>query len=174
MKRNTGSIREKLEIKILILFILRRLPEPVSFEALTGLIMCDDGISYFDFCECVAELIKTGHILYQYDKYSITEKGVRNGRITEDSLPYAVREHAENVTFTYRSTQARNAMIKTSHAVNSDGSFRVVSSLSDGIGEILLLELLAANEQQARALENGFRKNAEGVYNALIGMILES
>ena len=174
MKRNLGLIREKLEIKILILFILRRLPEPVTFEALTGLAMCDDGISYFDYCECVAELVKTEHLRYKHDKYSITEKGIRNGGITEDSLPYPVRVHAENIASSYRSAQARSAMIKTSRTANEDGSYKVASSLSDGLGEILSLEMLAANEKQARALENGFRRNAEGVYNALIGIILES
>ena len=56
MKRQFGFIHEKLEIKILILFILRHMSEPISFDVLTELTMCDDGIGYFDYMECVAEL----------------------------------------------------------------------------------------------------------------------
>ena len=43
-----GFIHEKLDIKILILFILSRLPGEVPPEVLGELCQCDDGIGYFD------------------------------------------------------------------------------------------------------------------------------
>ena len=172
MGRNYGFIHEKLDIKILILFILRRLPEPITFDTLTELTMCDGGISYFDYAECVADLVRTEHLRYVDDMYSLTDKGARNGRITEDNLPFNVRMHVENTTFAHRNKQYRNAMINSSHSTNQDGNFTVNLSLSDGIGEIVSIALFAADEQQALALEKGFRKHAEGVYNALIEMLL--
>ena len=45
MENRFGFIREKLDIKILILFILKRLTAPVDFDKLSELTMCDDGIS---------------------------------------------------------------------------------------------------------------------------------
>ena len=173
MRGNFGFIHEKLDIKILILFILRRLPEPVTFEVLTELVMCDDGISYFDFAECVSELVKTEHVRCEDNKYSLTAKGVRNSEITEINLPFTVRMEAEKSTYKLRMVLSRNAMIKTSHSLNKDGSAAVMLSLSDGIGDIVMLELFAVNEHQALAMESGFRKNAEGIYNALIKMMFE-
>jgi len=172
MERRYGFIHERLDIKILILFILRRMPEPISFDALTELTMCDGAISYFDFAECVGELVKSGHILIKDEKYYLTSKGVRNSEMTEQSLPYSVRIDAENATFEYRSRQTRNSLIKTSHEINQDGSYKVALALSDGVGEIISMDLLAMSEQQAKTLERGFRKNAEAIYNKLIGMIL--
>ena len=173
MEAYYGFIREKLEIKILILFILRRLPEPTSLEELTELTMCDGGISYFDFIECIAELVQTGHLQFKDDKYHLTEKGERNGEITENSLPITVRTHAENTTFAKRSQYNRNAMIKTHHTTDQHGNCTVTLSLTDGIGEVVSIELFAVSDKQALALEKGFRKNAESIYNALIEMILE-
>jgi len=173
MKGNFGFIHDKIEIKILILFILRRLPEPISYDVLTELTMCDDGISYFDFSECVAELLKTEHLHCENELYSLTAKGARNGEITENSLPFTVRMTAENGASIIRAAQNRNAMIKTSHATKPDGGCAVNLALSDGIGDIVSMELLAANERQAKELEKGFRNNAENIYNALIEMILE-
>jgi len=170
---NFGFIHEKIEIKILILFILRRLQEPVALDILTELTMCDDGISYFDYAECLAELVSTEHIIFESGSYSITPKGIRNGEITENSLPFTVRMETERSTAAVRATQSRNSMIKTSHSANSDGVNTVRLALSDGIGDIIKIDLLAANEQQALDLEKGFRKNAEKIYNALIEMILE-
>jgi len=134
--------------------------------------MCDDGISYFDYTDCLAELVKTDHIRSEGGKYSLTAKGARNGGITENSLPYSVRAKVENSTALYRAAQSRNAMIKTSHTTNLDGSCTVSLALSDGVGDIVSMELFAANEKQAIGLEDGFRKSAESIYNALIGMII--
>ena len=172
MKGNFGFIREKIEIMVLILFIMRRIPEPITFDVLTELTMCDDGISYFDYSESVADLVRTGHLHFEDQKYSLTPKGIRNGETTENSLPYSVRTKVEIKTAELRTNQNREALIKTSLVYDAEGVSTVKLSLSDGIGDIVSMELFAANEQQARALENGFRKNAESIYNALIEMIL--
>jgi len=172
VKRGFRFVHDKLEIKILVLFILRRLPEPVTFDELVDLLMCYDGISYFECAECLAELIETGHLLINADKYILTKKGARNGEITENNLPDGVREKAERISSSFRAVQSRNSMIKASHSKEQDGSCKVSLSLSDGIGNIVSLELYATNEKQARSLEKGFRANAETVYNKLIEAIL--
>jgi len=172
MVRNFGFIHEKIEIKILILYILRRLPSPVAFEVLAELALCDDGVCYFDFADCIAELTKTGHVRSKDGKYSITAKGARNGEITENSLPFSVRRDVENKTSVIRSGLCRDDMIKTVFTAESDGSYTVNLSLSDGLGDIVSMALYAANEKQALAMERGFRKKAESIYNALIELIL--
>ena len=172
MKSNFGFIRDELDIKILILFVLSRLPDPVSLDVLTDLAMCDDGIVYFDFMECVKGLLRTEHIQCVGDKYSLTDKGARNGSITEERLPFIVKMNAENSTFAYRSKENRNAMINTSHTTNQDGTRSVKLSLSDGFGDIVSIALIAPNEQQALNLEKGFRKNAESIHNELVDIIL--
>jgi len=172
MRGNFGFIHEKIEIKILILYILRRMPAPVTFDVLTELAMCDDGISYFDFSECVAELIGTEHIRVNDNKYLLTPKGARNGEVTEKSLPYTVRCKVDNCTSTFRNRISRDEMIKTLYTANPDGSYTVALSLSDGLGDIVKMSLYSANEKQALALEKGFRKNAENIYIALMETIL--
>ena len=87
-----GFIRDKLEIKFLILYITARVIEPIPFDTVLDLTLCDDAIDYFDFSECLADLVKTEHLTLSEDGlYAITEKGLRNSRICESSLPYSVR-----------------------------------------------------------------------------------
>jgi len=172
MAGNYGFIHEKIDIKVLILFIMRRLYEPVTFDVLAELTLCDDGIGYFDYADCVAELVKTGHIKCEGNEYSITGKGIYNGGITENNLPFTVRMKAEKGALKLRASLSRDAMIKTSSSNNPQGGVNVNLSLSDGIGEIVKMELFAANADQARALEKGFRMNAESIYHAIIEMIL--
>ena len=88
-----GFIHDKLEIKFLILYIAARVIEPVPFDTLLDLTLCDDAIDYFDFSECLADLVKTGHLTLDElsGLYAITDKGRRNSEICETSLPYSVR-----------------------------------------------------------------------------------
>ena len=57
-----GFIHEKLDIKILILYILNHLPAAVDGQTLSDLVFCDNGIGYFDYSDCLAELVDTAHI----------------------------------------------------------------------------------------------------------------
>ncbi|NLM85036.1 MAG: DUF4364 family protein [Clostridiales bacterium] len=173
MEQRHGFIHDKIEIKILILFILRRLPEPVTLDTLSALTLCDGGITYFDFTECLAELVETGHIETDGHTYAITEKGRMNGEITENSLPYSVRVKAEEGVGQMRTELMRRSAINTSRTVRRKGGYTVHLSLSDGVSEICAIDLFAASEKQAKALENGFIKNAEKIYNGLIRLILQ-
>ena len=172
MKRRFGFIHEKLEIKVLILYILRRLSEGIPIDMLAELTLFDDGISYFDFSECVEELVLSGQISFKNNLYSITKKGARNAEVTEVSLPASVRQHASTAVATVRSSQNRESMIKTLHMSNDDGTCTAILSMSDGLGDVIKIELNNLSEQQAVKLENGFHKNAEKSYNALIKSIL--
>jgi len=173
MSGNFGFIHERIEVKVLILFIMRRLPEPVTLEVLTGLTLCDDGIGYFDVTECLTDLVKTKHIRIEDGKYTLTPKGNRNGETLEKNLPYSVRIKAEASAALVRSNLNREAMIKTYSSINDGGGYKVSLSLSDGVGDIISMELLAANEQQASAIEKGFRKDAEKIYHAIIDLLVK-
>ena len=78
-----GFIHDKLDIKFLVLYLMARVASPVDFSTLADLTFCDDGVEYFDFAAALAELVDTGHLELKDDKYSITEKGRRNGKICE-------------------------------------------------------------------------------------------
>ena len=173
MENRFGFIREKLDIKILMLFILQRLNAPVDFDTLSDLTLCDDGFSYFDFVECVDELVETDHIYFDGSNYVITDKGRRNGEITESSIPYSVRLKAEKNIAAVNAEIARNSMISTEKELRRGGGFTVSLSLSDGIDEIISMRLFAASEKQATDIENGFRKNAESIYNSIIKKLYE-
>lgn len=162
-----------VDIKILILFILNRLTEPVDMDTLAEITLLDNGIGYFDLTECVASLTETGHITLDGGKYAVTDKGRRNGEITESSLPYSVRLKAEKSASQIRERTRRSAMIRTARVIRRGGGYDVTLSLSDGLGEIMHTVVFAADEKQAAALENGFRDRAEQIYNQFLDSILK-
>ena len=175
MEERFGFIHDKLEIKLLILFLLARLEAPIDLDSLTEMTLsCDDGISYFAFSECMAELIETAHIS-EVSEHSliITDKGRRNGQAMESSIPPTVRKQAEAKATALARVQRRNAMIKTAHKPRRDGGVTVQLALSDGLDEILNMELYAANEAQAAIITESFNKRAEQVYGQIIALLVD-
>lgn len=168
-----GFIHEKLDIKILILFILRRLPGIVEPETLLELCQCDGGIGYFDYSDCLSELIETGHIEKHEDGYSITDKGARNADAVESSLPYSVRNKALKLLAPVEERLRRAAMLTARHE-NTEGGCMVELAMSDGKGEIINLKFLCADEAQAKQIEKKFRLDAEGYYQKIVDLMTEA
>ena len=166
-----GFIHEKLDIKILILFLLRRLPGEVEPTTLGDLCtQCDSGIGYFDYSDCLAELMETDHIREGEEGYAITEKGARNVDAVESSLPYSVRSKALKLLEPIAEEMRRQAMITARHTLQEDGCF-VELAMSDGAGEIIHLRLLLAGEDQAKRIEKRFRKTAEKTYHQIVELL---
>ena len=172
LEERRGFIHDKLDIKLLILFVLRRLPAEIDAERLAELVLIDGGIGYFDYKECLAELVETAQIEQREDGYVVTAKGSINGQILETTLPYSVRVKAERVTEPVAEEMRRSAMILANHEP-CEGGVTVYLSVSDGVGSIFDLKILAADETQAKRIEKNFRKNAEAYYNRFIEALSE-
>jgi len=171
MADNFGIVYDKIEIRMLILFVMSRLTEPVTIDIITELTMCDDDISYFDVTECIATLVETGHLSADDGKYSITVKGRRNGEILEKDLPFAVRTKAEKAAAHISAAQKRDSLIKTEISTGENGGFIVGISLSDGIGDILSMNLYVATKEHAEKVIKSFRTNAETIYHDIVDMM---
>ena len=90
-----GFIHDKLDIKLLVLYIMARVAGPIDFATLTDLTMCDGGVDYFEFAEAAAELVASGHLTLEEGRYAITDKGRENGAACESSLPYSVKRKCD-------------------------------------------------------------------------------
>lgn len=172
MGERLGFINDKLDIKLLILFVLRRLPAEIDIEKLADLILIDGGVGYFDYKECLAELMTSAQVEEINGNIKITAKGSRNAEILENDLPYSVRYKAENTLAPVAEEMRRSSMIRANHEI-IDGGVNVYLEVSDGIGTILDLKILAADVAQAELIESNFRKKAEDYYNRFIECLTE-
>ena len=168
-----GFIHDKLEIKFLILYIAARLVESVPFDTILDLTMCDDGIDYFDFSECLTDLVKTEHLSMDGDgRYTITEKGLRNSQICESSLPYSVRLRCDkNVEDCNRKLRRKN-QVKASYEKRPNGTYSVNLALDDDIGSVLNLQLMVVREDMASMLVRRFRQSPEKIYNEVLTALI--
>lgn len=168
-----GFINDKLEIKFLILYITARVIEPIPFDTVLDLTLCDDAIDYFDFSECLADLVRTEHLTLSEDGlYAITDKGLRNSRICESSLAYSVRLRCDKNLASCNRKLRRQSQVKAGVAKRPNGTYTVNLALSDDMGSVMDLNLMVVQEDMATVLAERFRKSPERLYSEIMNLLL--
>ena len=162
-----GAVYEKVDIKVLMLYILNRLPEAIEKDWFSD-ICYDNGIEYFDFADCLYELIESKHISDKDDELRITDKGRKNSEALENTLPYNVRKRANDAVKPVADALARYSNITAD--ISADGN-SIHLALSDGIGSIIDMELFCGSPEKAKKVRKNFRGNAEEYYKKIIEML---
>lgn len=167
-----GFISGMLEIKFLILYIAARTIGPVPFEVLQELSMCDSGVDYFNFTECLADLVRTGHITQdEQGLYVITDKGRRNSAATESSLPYTVRVQVEQNLIACNEQIKRKALVGATVEERETGGYTVILSLSDELDGLMDLRLLVTRREMAEQIQERFHADAEDIYSKILAIL---
>lgn len=166
-----GYIHDKLDLKMLELYLLARAAGPIDPDTLAELTMRHEGVEYFDFTEATAELVKSGHLAVENERYVITEKGKLNSAACESSLPYSVRRRCDEDLVPINAALLREAQVRGEKSVNADGSVVARMALDDVSGNLMTLELLCPDEVQADRLINGFRARPEQVFNTVLSAL---
>lgn len=167
-----GFIHGKLDIRMLILFLMSRVIAPIDLPTLTDLALCDAGVDYFSFADSVCELVESGHLLQEGTLYSITEKGKQHNAITESSLPYSVRLKSEAPLAALNDRLRRAAQIRSHMELREDGLYTVHLALDDNEGNLFSLSLLAGGKKHGQQIMDRFQAAPDQVYNDLLSVLL--
>ena len=168
-----GFIQDKLEIKFLILYIAARVEEPVPFDTILDLTLCDDAIDYFDFSECLDDLVRTEHLtLDSSGLYTLTDKGRRNGAACESSLPYSVRQRCNRNLAEWNRTLRRRRQVRATTEKRPNGTYTVRLQLTDDKGGVMDLRLMVVDQAQAKAVAKRFQEAPEKLYGQIIRLLL--
>ena len=170
-----GFIHDMMDVKVLILFATARSNYPMTVQEIYEVCYQDECLSYFDICTAVPEMVSSGHLrLVEGEKYEITEKGIADGKLTEDSIVYTVRQKAENAVSRFNRQLRRSSFVKTQIIPREGEEMSVVMSLDDEKGNLMTLELLAPNRRQAIRLSKLFEKKAELLYTMTMSELLDN
>lgn len=169
-----GFIRDMMDVKVLILYVAARVNYPMTTQEVYELCYQDECLSYFDICTALPEMIASGHMEETEDgRFRITEKGKQDGKLTEDSIAFTVKQSAENAVAKFNRQLRRSSFVKTRVVPREGGDFSVVMALDDEFGNLMTLELSAPDQRQAVRLSKLFEKRAEDVYNLTMTALLD-
>lgn len=138
--------------------------------------MIDDGVDFFDFSECMNDLVTSGHLTLSEDGlYAITEKGAaqRADLRIEPSLLRAPRGGQEHHRVQSEAASPRTDRSEITPRPN--GTYTVSLAFCDEQDSPLLkMELMVPKEVMAKDLADRFRKNTEQLYASVINALFEA
>lgn len=166
-----GFIHDKLDIKLLVLYIMNRVAAPIDFATLTDLAMCDSGMDYFQFAEAVAELLDTGHLTQDGEFYSVTDKGRRTCTAGESSLSPVLRRRCDQRLVPLNQALKRKAQVRAELQPHA-GGYNVCLSMDDDEGSLFSLTLLAPSEEDGQHIADQFLQHPDRIYNGILSVLL--
>lgn len=168
-----GFIHSKLDIKLLVLYIMTRVAAPIDFATLTDLALCDEGVDYFVYAEAVAELLDSGHLRQNEAYYTATDKGRRDCGAAESSLSPVIRQRCDQRLIPLNAALKRKAQVRSEIIPQGNGdSVTVRLTLDDDQGCLFSLSLLAASRAEGEALAQRFSDHPDRIYNGILGVLL--
>lgn len=171
--QGVGFIHDMMDVKALILFVMARVNYPATEQQIYELCFQNEFLSYFDVRTAIPQMVETGHLERSGEQFSITEKGRSDGAAVEGTVPYTVRQRAEDAVLRFNREIHRSSFVRTRVEPKPSGDFGVVLELSDEIGSLMTMELTAPNQRQAVRLQKLMEKKAEAVYNLAMAELLD-
>ena len=169
-----GFIHDMMDVKVLILYVAARSSYPMTAQEVYEVCYQDECLSYFDVCTALPQMVESGHMQkIDEERYEITEKGRADGKLTEDSIAFTVKQRAENAVSRFNRQLRRRSFVKSQIIPRDNGDFSVVMSLDDEMGNLMTLELVAPNQRQAIRLGRLYEKKAEVLYNLTMSELLD-
>ncbi len=172
-----GFVSSELEIKTLTLHVLEYVKIPVTFDELMQCVFVDGAINYFNFADYLSGMVNTGHVEINSDtgtdRYSITQKGLRDIVHIRSSVPSYVLRKAEKATDSVKEEIIRKNLVKVK-VVKDEDCYNAVCSLSDGNAEIFSFSMMAMTREDAKKFTANFYKNAERIYNDFLRTMLDT
>ncbi len=164
---------DQVQLKLLILYVLNHLIQPVTLPQLTEQVLQEDGMDYFSFAESLVDLTESGHILLDdRECYAITSKGRQLIGLCIDSVPYIMRQKCDRSTGILNARLRRNGQIQTNILPRNRKEYTVQMSLSDDAGPVISMELLSYSREQSEQLARNFEDHAEEIFNAILSAVL--
>ena len=168
-----GFIQNDLDLKMMILYLMDRVAAPISFLQLLDLAMCDSGVDYFSLSQAVGHMVETEHLSLEEGRYAITEKGRRNSKICEDSLPFSVRRRCDANLSALNQTLRRQGQVQSAILPNQDGSCMVRLFLADGGGVLMEAKLYAPTQEMGEKMAQRYQQEPERLYQLIAGFLNE-
>lgn len=162
-----GFLHDKLDVKVLILFILARMETPLDVDQVYEVAYQDESLNYFTLAESMHELVDTGHLsIDEKNHYVITEKGRKQGAFVEDSLAIPVVEKVSAAIEAKKDQMRRDSLLSTSVTQNEDGNWIATLNYADNGLPLMTVSLFAPNQEHGRRMANNMKKYVTDIYKA--------
>lgn len=169
-----GGLKSTAEIKILVLYLLMNVKEPVPSNQIADLLHVEAIANTFEVNDAFYQLHQNGLIDLTEgaeESYIINSKGYDVGQTLQSSVPFTVRE--KSLKLLKKMLQRNHHMKETDIVISheEDGTIKITCSAIEEGKIIMSFSLQATDDAQAIRIRENYLDDPALVYRTLIDML---
>lgn len=168
-------LRDKTDIKIFVLYLLRSIGTPLDFVTLHDIVVQDEFVGQFDFMECFFELCETGAIEKSEqdgkDLYSLTPDGKNAAEALQSDLLRTIRERALRSAKRFLEYQKNGCKAESEVIPLEGGKYKLLCRCMDREGVYMETAVVIESKHKAELLKLNFDDRSELIYNGLMSLL---
>lgn len=175
-----GGLTTDYEIRILICWLLSRIKTPVNSSLLSGALLVEGLVNYFEVTKAITLLLDSGHIKIETDKAAndskderlvLTELGAKTAESFYKNVPRSVRDKSLDAVGQYV-LQERFARENKAEIISTDDGFRLELSLNDVGNDLMRISLYAPTREICEKMRDKFCSDPTELYRTVISSLL--
>ncbi|MBO5884011.1 MAG: DUF4364 family protein [Clostridia bacterium] len=168
-------IRDKVKVKIFVLYLMENIKYPLDFITINDIVMQTDYVMYLDFAEAFNEMLDAVLIEKSeeggVDYYFATEKGRCVAAELKSEVKEGLLDKALEAGLKYLSFKKRGITVRCSVEKNHDGTYQVVCSFTENKNTIFTQSLTVDSLERARKMQENFYERPETVYKGVLALM---
>ncbi len=172
------KIEDSLEIKLIILYTMKKAERPVTVSELTHVILGSAKIDFFDIHKAMDFLCEADEVFSITEEdgsvyFSLTDEGKVCANHFYNIIPLEVRNYIdESILALFKETDEKKRLVANPVPISYD-TFNAECSLQDGDIKLLDLKLYAGEEDTAKRMCRNFKENAAELYDIILKILMK-
>lgn len=165
------KLSDKLEIKIFILYLMKKIGSPMTFEEINDVVVCDGVVTYIEFADAFADMLDDA-LVSQDDSgnYTVTQRGAAVLDGLSDRLYAPIKEKA--LRSALRLLAFKTSGSRTSASVEPAGDgFDVVCSIQNANQVMFSCHIHVRDAEYAQRLRDNFDARPEDIYKGVLALL---
>ena len=168
-----GFIHDKLDIKLLLIYVAAHLAAPVDLDTMADLCLCDSGINYFSFSQNFQEMVSQGLMdKTEDDKYIASAKGKEICVNAESSLALTIRTKCDRQLKILNETLLRQKQIRADVRPTDLGA-DVYLAMDDDTGHVFTLTMIVPSEAEGHRIARRYLDQPSRIFNRILAAVLD-
>lgn len=160
------------ENKVLILYILNSVKEPLTNTNLYKIILAVVDMNYFYFQQFLLDLISNDYVMHYQNEdntlYQITDKGIQTLELTEDILPGIIKLQVDtNLKGAVEEANDESSII-AEYTPKNENYYNVTCKIIEKNETIFEIKSFAGSREQAKQIVDNWKSYAIQIYPKMI------
>jgi len=172
----SGGLNDKYEIKILICYLLKSIKVPFSREQLIYVFQDEQLVNYFVFCDALAELLASGHIIAEKNGideiYTLGKIGMETADKLASSLPSSLKDNLVGASIKLLA-RVKNEQENEANIIPYKNGFLVKCVIHDVEFDLLKFDMYAPDMLQAERIKRNFQDNPLKIYQGFVQLLID-